>query len=68
VSDLRDWLTLIRDLGFPIFIAAWFLWRIDNFLMNLTTAQARQTEILAHIDRALQILARKQPRVRNKRR
>jgi hypothetical protein len=67
-SDVRDWLMLLRDLGFPIFIAIWFLWRIDAFLTTLMKAQVEQVAILADLKQAVQVLVRKQPRPRNKKR
>jgi len=32
-----DW-TLIRDLGFPAFVTAWFMFRTEGILTKLTQA------------------------------
>lgn len=33
-----DAVTLLRDFGFPVFVAVWFMWRIEQKLDKFTNA------------------------------
>lgn len=43
---LDDLLPLIGTYGFPIFVALWFMWRVEKFLANNTTALTELTQVV----------------------
>lgn len=47
VEQTPAWITLIQQLGFPIFVCLWFMWRDYKLLMHLASVLTGiQTEIV----------------------
>ncbi len=44
--ELKEITQLIRDLGFPIFVAAWLLLRVDKVLEHIKNHMTREEGLL----------------------
>lgn len=42
-------LNIISNVGFPIFIAVWFMWRIEKIIENNTKVLTEIKEFLQHL-------------------
>lgn len=45
-STVRMWFVIVRDLGFPVFVAGYLLWKITGILESINTTLAVQGEVL----------------------
>ncbi len=43
---MNDWVSLISTVGFPIFVALWFMFRLETIINNNTTALLKLLEKL----------------------
>ena len=51
-----DWTSLISQVGFPIFVAAYLLLRNEKKLENFTAAITRLENVIARVENAIQKL------------
>lgn len=47
--NLEMLIAFISKLGFPIFVAAWFLWKIQGFMDALLVGQTQTIELLRQL-------------------
>jgi len=44
-----DWIQLIKDVGFPVFVAVYLLVRFDGLLVALDKREAHEAELLQQV-------------------
>lgn len=55
-SAMRTLFIYIRDLGFPIFVSAYLLWKITGILEEMNAALIKQGELLSILVKNVDIL------------
>lgn len=55
-SAMRALYIYIRDLGFPIFVSAYLLWKITGILEEMNAALIKQGELLSILVKNVDIL------------
>ena len=55
-SGMPNWVTLISQLGFPIFVCLWFMWRDYKFLTSLQDLLAGVKEEIAKLNTVIETI------------
>ena len=55
-SGMPNWVTLISQLGFPIFVCLWFMWRDYKFLTSLQELLTGVKEEIAKLNTVIETI------------